>query len=165
MHPLKTDLLMSVEGVQSMLSRLSPGGWLAVHRFLLPPPRAEMRLLATVIDASHRLGWKPELHLGVFRSLTTMMVLVSRDAWSSEDRQRFMKFCYSRGYAPVYYPEMPDSEMNKFIHLPDPVYAQGVKLLLEDAQAFHAKTPFNLEPVSDDRPYFELFLELSLIHI
>ena len=164
MHPLKTDLLMSVEGVQSMLSRLSPGGWLAVHRFLLPPPRAEMRLLATVIDASQRLGWKPELHLGVFRSLTTMMVLVSRDAWSYEDRQRFMKFCNSRGYAPVYYPGMPDSEINKFISLPDPVYAQGVRLLLEDAQAFHAKTPFNLEPVSDNRPYFELFLEWSRLN-
>ena len=31
MHPLKTDLLMSVEGVQSMLSRLSPGGWFWSH--------------------------------------------------------------------------------------------------------------------------------------
>ena len=117
-----------------------------------------------MIDASHRFGWKPELHLGVFRSLTTMMVLVSQDAWSSEDRQRFMKFCTSRGYAPVYYPGMPDSEINKFISLPDPVYAQGVRLLLEDAQAFHAKTPFNLEPVPDDRPYFELFLEWSRLN-
>ncbi len=151
MHPLKTDLLMSVEGVQSML-------------FLLPPPRAEMRLLATVIDASHSLGWKPELHLGVFRSLTTMMVLVSRDVWSTEDSQRFIKFCHSKGYAPVYYPGMLDGEMNKFIPLPEPVYSQSLKLLFEDAQAFHAKTPFNLEPLSDDRPYFELFLDWSRLN-
>ena len=161
MSPLKTDLLMSVEGVQSLMSRLSPGGWLAVHRFLLPPPRAEMRLLSTVIDATRGLGLHPEQRLGVFRTLSTMMILVSRESWSPEDRRRFIEFCRDRGYAAVYYPGMPDREMNQGIPLPEPVYARGVQQLLFDAEAFHQQTPFDLEPVSDDRPYFELFLDWS----
>ena len=159
MDPLKTDQLMSLEGMQSLLNRLPPGGWLAVHRFLLPPPRGEMRLLATVITAMRRQGWKPDQRLGVFRTLSTLMVLVSREAWTPKESSRFREFCLSRGFAPVYYPDMPETERNSVIQLQEPVYAQGVRELLADPPAFHARTPFDLQPVTDDRPYFELFLD------
>ena len=158
MDPLKTDQLMTLEGMQALLNRLAPGGWLAVHRFLLPPPRGEMRLMATVIEALQNQGWKPERRLGVFRTLSTLMVLVSREAWTPDDRRRFREFCLSRGFAPVYYPDMPETERNRVIQLQEPVYAKGVQELLEDTVSFHAKTPFDLQPVSDDRPYFDLFL-------
>ena len=124
MDPLKTDPLMSLEGIQALLDRLAPGGWLAVHRFLLPPPRGEMRLLATVIEVMRLKGWQAEQKLGVFRSLSTLMVLVSREAWTPEDSKRFSEFCLSRGFAPVYYPGMPETERNTGIRLPEPVYAQ-----------------------------------------
>ena len=159
MDPLKTDQLMSIEGMQALLNRLAPGGWLAVHRFLLPPPRGEMRLLATVIEALRRQGWHPDRRLGVFRTLSTLMVLVSREAWTPKESGRFREFCLSRGFAPVYYPGMSEIEWNSVIQLQEPVYAQGVRELLADPQAFHARTPFDLQPVSDDRPYFDLFLD------
>ncbi len=164
MDPLKTDPLMSMEGIQALLDRLAPGGWLAVHRFLLPPPRGEMRLLATVIEVMRLKGWQAEQKLGVFRSLSTLMVLVSREAWTPEDSKRFSEFCLSRGFAPVYHPGMLETERNTGIRLPVPVYTQGVQELLADPPAFHARTPFNLEPVSDDRPYFDLFLNWSRLH-
>ena len=88
MDPLKTDQLMTLEGMQALLNRLAPGGWLAVHRFLLPPPRGEMRLMATVIEALQNQGWKPERRLGVFRTLSTLMVLVSREAWTPDKKDR-----------------------------------------------------------------------------
>ena len=59
---------------------------------------------------------------------------------------------------------MPETERNTGIRLPEPVYSQGVQELLADPPAFHARTPFNLEPVSDDRPYFDLFLNWSRLH-
>jgi hypothetical protein len=117
-----------------------------------------MRLMATVIEALQNQGWKPERRLGVFRTLSTLMVLVSREAWTPDDRRRFREFCLSRGFAPVYYPDMPETERNRVIQLQEPVYAKGVQELLEDTVSFHAKTPFDLQPVSDDRPYFDLFL-------
>jgi hypothetical protein len=117
MDPLKTDQLMSIEGMQALLNRLAPGGWLAVHRFLLPPPRGEMRLLATVIEALRRQGWHPDRRLGVFRTLSTLMVLVSREAWTPKESGRFREFCLSRGFAPVYYPGMSEIEWNSVIQL------------------------------------------------
>jgi hypothetical protein len=54
---------------------------------------------------------------------------------------------------------MPETERNSVIQLQEPVYAQGVRELLADTPAFHASTPFDLQPVTDDRPYFELFLD------
>jgi len=87
------------------------------------------------------------------------MVLVSREAWTPKESRRFREFYLSRGFAPVYYPDMPETEKNSVIQLQEPVYALGVQELLTDPPAFHSRTPFDLKPVSDDRPYVDLFLD------
>jgi len=161
MNPLNVDLLMTEEGLLSLIDHLSSGGWLALHRFLLPPPRGELRMLATVIGALEEKGWNPEKQLGIFRTLSTLMVFVSEKPWTEEDRQRFRDFLQLRGYAPVFYPGMPESEKNTNIRLPEPVYALAVESLLENPDRFHQQTPFDLKPVTDDRPYFDLFLKWS----
>ena len=167
MAPLRKDELATLEGFTALLDHLAPSGWLALQRYLLPPPRAEFRLFATAIAALEQRGWPAEEHLGVFRTLSTLMVVISHEPWSLEVRQRFREFCRSRGYAPGYYPGMLPAEANQGIRLPEPVYAKGVRQLLEDAARFHDASAFALEPLSDDRPYFYLFLKwsrLSEIH-
>jgi len=64
------------------------------------------------------------------------MVLVSREAWTPKESSRFREFCLSRGFAPVYYPDMPETERNSVIQLQEPVYALGVRELLADPQLF-----------------------------
>ena len=118
-------------------------------------------MLATLIGALEEKGWNPEKQLGIFRTLSTLMVFVSEKPWTEEDRQRFRDFLQLRGYAPVFYPGMPESEKNTNIRLPEPVYALAVESLLENPDRFHQQTPFDLKPVTDYRPYFDLFLKWS----
>ena len=161
MDPLRKDALATLEGLAALLDHLAPSGWLAVQRFLLPPPRAEFRLIATAIAALEQRGWPAEEHLGVFRTLSTLLVVISHEPWSLQTRERFRKFCRNRGYAPVYYPGISSAELNQGIRLPTPIYAEGVQQLLEDAAGFHHASAFDLEPLSDDRPFFYLFLKWS----
>lgn len=161
MNPLNTDPLMTEEGIKALIDHLAPEGWLSLHRFLLPPPRGELRMLATVIKALQSRGWNPETRIGLFRTLSTLMLFVSEKPWSMEDRHRFQSFCNLRGYAPVFYPGMTESERNTNIRLPEPVYALAFQPLLRNPDLFHAETPFDLKPVLDDRPYFDLFLKWS----
>ena len=167
MDPLRKDELATLEGFDALLGHLAPSGWLAVQRYLLPPPRAEFRLIATAIATLEQRGWPAKEHLGVFRTLSTLMVVISRESWSVDVQQRFREFCRSRGYAPVYFPGMSSAEANQGIRLPEPVYAAGVRQLLEDSARFHQASAFALEPLAEDRPYFYLFLKwsrLSEIH-
>jgi hypothetical protein len=161
MAPLRKDELATLEGYDALLDHLAQSGWLAVQRTLLPPPRAEFRLIATVIAVLEKRGWTAKEHLGVFRTLSTLMLVVSREPWSSETQERFRKFCRSRGYAPVYFPGMSADKKNQGIRLPEPVYATGVQQLLEDSDRFYQTFAFDLEPLPEDRPYFNLFLKWS----
>ena len=159
MDPLRKDYLATREGMGALLERLTPSGWLALHRYLLPPPRAEIRMLATLLDAMRQRGWDPEDHLGVFRTLNTLMVFASKKPWTADDVGRFRIFCDKMGYSPVYFPGMRKTEMNRRIRLPEPVYAQAVEKLLKQHKPDFSDSPFKLNPLDDDRPYFYLFLD------
>ncbi len=161
MNVLQESSLETVEGTAELLRHLSPQGWLTFHRYLLPPPRAELRLIATLTAAMTRLGWEPTRHLGVFRSISTIMILVSSQEWSETHKDVFRRFCDKLGYAPVYYPGMRLDEANRTNRFARPIYAVAVRRLLTDAEAFHRQSIFDLKPVSDDRPFFYHFLRFK----
>jgi len=92
MNALQESSLETMEGAVALLQHLSPQGWLSVHRYLLPPPRAELRWIGTLIAAMKHMGWNPSQQMGVFRTVSTIMILVSPQKWSLENRQRFEQF-------------------------------------------------------------------------
>ena len=158
MHALQESSLETVEGSMTLMQRLSPQGWFAVHRYLLPPPRSELRWIATLIAAMENLGWEPSRQLGVFRTISTLMIVGSAQKWTDVDKKQFIEFCEQRGYTPVYYPDMKEEDANQVNRFSRPIYADAVKQLLQDATVFHQQSLFDLTPVSDDKPFFFYFL-------
>ena len=53
-------------------------------------------------------------------------------------------------------PRMPEGSVNRFARLPEPVYADTYRALIEapDRKAFLAGQPFEVSPATDDRPFF-----------
>jgi hypothetical protein len=158
---LQEGRLETEEGVISLLNHLSPNGWLSIHRYLLPPPRSELRWISTFISSMEKIGWNPSRQLGVFRTISTIMVLVSSQQWSPEQRLQFKQFTESRSFTPVYYPGMTSDSANKFNRFPSPVYADAVQGLLADRYTFIKNSIYDLKPVIDDKPYFYDFLRFS----
>ncbi len=158
MVALQESPLETVEGMEALLTHLGPKGWLSLHRYLLPPPRAELRLVATLMTAMQNLGWQPEQQMGIFRTVSTMMILVSRQTWSTVDKESFQKFCEERSYTPVYYPGMPLHEANQTNRFAQPIYADPIHQLLRDPQSLYQSNIFDLRPTTDDRPFFYHFL-------
>lgn len=161
MTVLQEEELLTIEGVDSLYEHLSNEGWLSFHRYLLPPPRAEFRLILTIAEVLENRGLKPDLHLGVFRTVSTLGVAVSAVPWTEEDREAFRLFCSERSYDAVYYPGMDPGLANSMNRFKQPVYASGVRDIMFHREAFQDKTIFKLEPVTDNKPYFYDFLKLS----
>jgi hypothetical protein len=158
---LQEGRLETIEGTISLLDHLSSDGWLSIHRYLLPPPRSELRWISTLISSMEELGWNPSKQLGIFRTISTIMVLVSAQGWTHEQQLQFRKFTEIRGFTPVYYPGMPTDSANRFNRFSSPIYADAVRSLLTEREPFYKNSLYDLRPVVDDNPFFYDFIRFN----
>jgi hypothetical protein len=140
-----------------MLDALAPGGLISVTRYILPPPRAEARLVSLAQEALERRGaeetWR---HLAAIRGLSTFTLLVSKDALGPPQLSALMDFSRRWGFDLVYYPGMPEAEANRIHQYPEPLYHRLTKELIdpEGRRRLIASYPFDLSAPTDDAPFF-----------
>jgi hypothetical protein len=151
---LHEDYRLTAEAFLDYLQALKPGGFLTVSLYLLPPPRAELRLIAVAKEALERMGKNPGHHLLAFRSWGTLTLLIKREAVVWQESQALRSFCRKLGFDLVYYPGMDQEEANIYNRFHTPIYFQGVQRVLQEGKKFYEEYPFDLRPATDDRPFF-----------
>jgi hypothetical protein len=156
---LTEDYHLTVDAFRSCLRALSPGGCLSVSWQLRLPPRDGLRLVDTVLTAMREEGiTRPADHLAVVRSWKTGTLLIREGGITPEDRIRIRSFCRERGFDPVYFPGISVREVNRRNILRRPEFFEGVTALIgEDRDRFLTHYPYDVEAVTDDRPYFHFF--------
>jgi hypothetical protein len=154
MSSLVESSLETREGMATLLDRLSMHGWLSFHRYVLPPPRAELRLMLTIIDSMNRKGWNPKKQLAVLQTVSTILVVVHAQAWTTDQVAHFQSFCREKGFTPLYYPGIPPE-----------LISQPVALILENSEQLISESPFDLTPVNDNRPFFHHFLRIDKLGV
>lgn len=158
---LAADHLHTVEAFADALARLAPNGLLTVSAPSDLPPRAGLRLLATVKAALKLGGVKdPGSHLIFIRSLRTVCLIVKNGPLTSADILKVRAFCGELHFDPVWFPGITGMEANRWNRLDQPLFHAGtVALLGPDAKAFQRRYKFDISPVWDDRPYFSRFIK------
>ncbi|HSM22664.1 MAG TPA: SAM-dependent methyltransferase, partial [Rubrivivax sp.] len=153
---LNESYLYTVEALGDYLSRLEPGGLLAVTRWLKVPPRDNLKLAATAIEALRRAGaTDPGRRLAMIRSWNTVTLLVKNGEFSERDTAMVRAFARERSFDVAWYPGMSPAEANRFNRLDGPWLYEGVAALLgERAQAWIDDYKFDISPATDQRPYF-----------
>jgi hypothetical protein len=82
-------------------------------------------------------------------------MLVKRGAFSPQELGILRRFCESRSFDLAYLPGMVPTETNRFNILEQPLFFEGAKAILgPDRRRFFDDYKFNIEPATDDRPYF-----------
>lgn len=149
---LSENNLYTVEAFREYLERLTPDGVLAFSRWGLEPPRESLRVVSLAAAALERLGeneaWR---HVVVAREGTEAElagwglldhILIARRPLSAEDLMRLHREITGHGLKLAY---APDAQ------LPGPF----TELLRSaDRSAFFRRYPFDVRPVTDDRPFF-----------
>ena len=143
--------LYTSDAFYDYLSHLTEDGVLAFTRWSFDPPRESLRLLSVAKVALDRLGEKrPESNVIVIREPASRLqdwkaqdtVLISRKPFSTEDLTRVRSGLAEAHSEGVYLPGDP------------PNNPYGQLLLTANPDAFYAQYPFDVSPVSDDRPFF-----------
>jgi hypothetical protein len=154
----------TVEAIANYYARLAPGGFLALTRWAEQPPRESLKLFATAIETLRTLGADPRDRLALIRGWQTSTLLVKNGALTATDIGRLRAFCDARGFDPAWLPGIRPEEANRRHRVSRPwLYEGAVALLGDDAERFLANYKFDLEPATDDRPYFFHFFRWALL--
>ena len=164
-HALNESYLYTVEAIQSYLKHLEPDGYLVLSRWVKLPPRDTLKLFATVVVALQESGVKnPAQRLVLIRSWQTSTLLVKQGDFNLEELQSVRRFTDERSFDIAYAPDMRLEEANRYNILSSPVFYHAVRALLGDDQArFLKQYKFNLQPATDDRPFFHHFFKWTTL--
>ena len=151
---------LTVEAFKDYLARLEPGGLLVVQRWLQLPPSETLRVGVAAVEALRRAGVEdPAAQLVVLRGLQTGLVLVKNGAFEPYELERIRAFSRQQGLDLVALPGMEEAEANQHNVLAEPLYFRAFQQLLTDPEALFTEHPYNVQPTTDDRPFFFHFFK------
>lgn len=148
---LTENNLYTTEAFVDYLSHLTDTGMLAFTRWGFEPPRESLRLLALAREALLRLGEKePWRHVLVGRQNQQLVggwgatdtVIITRKPMLRERMPGIVSQISASGMNAIYYPGYPfPNAFSVFMNSPDPTQ-------------YYREYPYDITPVSDDRPFF-----------
>ncbi len=162
-HALSESYLYTVEAITELLQHLNPNGIVSITRWLKTPPRDMIKLFGTAVEAFERSGEQnPAEKLVMIRGWRTGTLLIKNSRFQPHERAIIRNFCGERSFDTAYYPDMGESEANRYNQLTEPIYFRVAQsILFENRKSFYKQYPFNIRPATDDRPYFFRFLRLD----
>lgn len=161
---ISEDYKYTVEAFAEYLSALAKDGVMSISMYLVPPPRTEFRILASIIQAFDRLGIAdPSSHLAAIRSWDSMTILTKKSPFTDSEINHIREFSLNRRFDLVYYDGIKPEESNRFIKLPSDEYSNGFKKILdaETRSSFISGYLFDIKPVYDENPFFHYYLKLE----
>ncbi|HKW96387.1 MAG TPA: hypothetical protein VJN43_01590 [Bryobacteraceae bacterium] len=149
---LSENNLYTTDAFRDYLTHLTDRGILAFTRWGFDPPRESLRLVSLAIEALKGLGeTSPKAHIIVGREGTradlaawgaTDTVLIARRPFSREDLDRARAAMAEAHMQAVYLPdEQIGNQFTALLDSPDPA-------------AYERAYPFDITPVTDNRPFF-----------
>lgn len=165
LYGLGENYLYTTESLLESLNRLTEEGMASMTLYLLPPPRQEIRLLATWIESLAEITKHPESHLIALRTWGTISFFIKKNPFSTQDIDRLKEFSGRCLFDLVHYPGIKPEEANIHNRFKEPLYYTMTQKLLapHERKKFYKDYLFNIEPVSDNRPFFYNFFKLDKI--
>jgi hypothetical protein len=153
------NYLCTAEAFGEMLDKLTEKGIIGMTVYQIPPPRQEIRLLASWIDALAEKGKDPAARLLVLRSWGTMSFFIKSSPFTPDEIGRAKGFAGSRLFDLDYYPGVKEGNAEVNNKALDPLYQGLTQTLLdpEKRERLYREYLFDVRPVDDNRPFFAGF--------
>jgi hypothetical protein len=163
---ISEDYRLTVDAFKQYLNALKKDGVISISLYLIPPPRTEFRILATIAAAFEQTGIKdPASRLSAIRSWDSMTMLIKNSPFTGEEIERLKEFSAKNRFDLVYYPGIKKEETNLYVKLSSDEYFNGfINILNPDTRSlFINNYLFDIGPVYDSNPFFHYYLKLKNI--
>lgn len=165
MHSLFENYLFTTESFGLMFDHLTDEGILAITTWINHPPRHAMKLLTMLIEILRQKDIEQQdEHFAGVRSWGSATLLLKKSKFTEKDVVLLKQFCSEYSFDPIHYPNITDDEVNRFNKLEhDYFYDAAINIFKGKADSIYKHYLFNIEPATDNRPYYSHFLKLSNI--
>ncbi len=165
LHAVREDYLLTREAIRQLWRKLAPGGAISVTSWLDYPLRHPLKIVATLAEALEAEGVAvPRDHLAAVRGWGTITILAKKTPINAVDAENVRRFCRELRFDPALLPDLRVEERMRFNALQDErLFRYLEELLSPSRERFIADYAFNIEPATDDRPYFSQFLRWQSI--
>jgi len=163
---ISEDYRLTVDAFKQYLKALKKDGTISVSLYLIPPPRIEFKILATIAAAFEQTGVKDSVsRLFAIRSWDSMTILIKNSPFTDEEIDRLKDFSRKKRFDLVYYPGIKKEETNLYIKLSSDEYFNGFKNIIspETRSLYINNYLFDIGPVYDTNPFFHYYLKLKNI--
>ncbi|MES9947014.1 MAG: spermidine synthase [Candidatus Thiodiazotropha sp.] len=161
LYALNESYLYTREALALYLSHLAPEGYLAITRWIKVPPRDTLKLLLTAHQAMESLGLSDlDKRLLLIRNWQTATLLVKNGTFTSQELDLADTFCQARLFDLAYSHRLNEAQANRYNQLREPYFYRASKQIVSgDKEQLLENYKFDLQPASDDRPYFHHFFK------
>lgn len=163
---------LTIDAMDLYLSRLRPGGYITATKYLIPPPREELKLLATTAAALKSAGLSPRLSTLAIRSWGTITYVVKKGELSEEETAIAKDFSERLSFDTVYFPGISKSDINRHNIFSEPIYEEYIDEIFTEYEEpvspagsgtptgdFFERYLFNVTPATDNRPFYYMFFK------
>lgn len=153
---LQEEYNLTVEAFSEYIRHLKKDGFVSASIYMLPPPRQELKLFSTIVNALELTGNGPaEERVIAIRSWGVLTVLAKNGVISPSEIEKVKEFCRGERFDLVWYPGMAEGEADTYNRFQEPLYYRLFKTILEgDRERFFRDYIFDVRPSTDDRPFF-----------
>jgi hypothetical protein len=156
---LQEQFLLTREAFAEMWARLRPGGAITITSWMDYPVRNPLKILATLVEVAAALDLDPQQHLVAVRSWGTITFALTRSPVSAGEISRIRQFCEQLLFDPALLPQLQAEERARYNQFQDDRFFNYVDLLLSpQRKQFYRSYDFNIQPATDNRPYFSQFI-------
>lgn len=157
------NYLFTAEAFTRIYETLTPQGVVSMSFYLLPPPRQEIRALSTWIQVLEEKRKDPAQHIASLRSWGTISLFIKNNPFSRTEIEKLKEHAGAHLFDLVYHPNIKEEEVNVYNRFQEPIYyTQFLQLLSPETRKHHSQNYlFNINPVSDNRPFFFNFFKFG----
>ena len=159
------NYLFTREAFRDYSARLADGGILSVSMSMQSPPRSLLKLEALAFDYVKKANPSDFAQRIIFlRGLDWGMVLIKKGTFTAEEVSAIRKFGDDMTADFSYCPGLKESELNRNNIIEDELYYKlAMSYITGTEKEFLKGYFFNIEPPTDDRPFFDENLKISAV--
>lgn len=162
-YSLGEDYRYTRESFQSAFTRLNPGGFLVVSRWLQIPPSEFLRAFILAVESLEDLGLDPSAHIAALRGYNLGLLIVKASPIDQTELDAIRQFSQTSAFDLVYLAGLSADESNRFNVLLEDEYFNSFNTYLasQDRSAWLRAYPYQVAAPTDDHPFFMHFFKWS----
>ncbi len=160
LNALQEENLLTKEAFAEMWKKLTPNGMIVLSSWIDLPPKITLKSAAMISVSMEAFQIKEPLnHIVAIRSWGTTTYLVKRNPFDQLDIEKVRSFCTFYNFDPILLPGITDQEKVQFNTMEDDVFFNDLEGMFSDQRdRIISKYDFNIQPATDNKPYFFQFL-------